>query len=240
MVNVVKEAQEDNKAVLIDARPHAKFKQETIPGAISIVDVQMKELKGRFPSDKSTPIITFCQGYDCKKSHNLAAYLKELGYTNVSNYSAGVPDWKKAKLKTTKAVCDTNATKPKTGLTNPTFGSLRKGLDVGSVDGEWFKENYATLKDVKIIDVRTKDEVQKGMLKGATNISIEENSAEDFVKALPDDYIAFYCGSGARAMEAYQKASKAGKKALYLDAAVKCENDACTIAPNEPLEPSDW
>jgi len=96
---VVKNAFDGNTALLIDARPYAKFLAESIPGAISVNDTDISTLMGRFPNDKSTSIITFCQGYDCKKSHAVAQKLVSMGYTKVANYSAGLPAWKKAGLK---------------------------------------------------------------------------------------------------------------------------------------------
>ena len=63
---IAKNAIEENSALLIDARPHAKFLTESIIGAISIPDTKIDELSGRFPIDKNASIITFCQGYECK------------------------------------------------------------------------------------------------------------------------------------------------------------------------------
>lgn len=80
-----------NSAFLIDARPYAKYLGATIPGAMAIPDTKMSALEGRFPADKNVPIITFCGGYECTKSHIVANRLLELGYKNVSVYAGGVP-----------------------------------------------------------------------------------------------------------------------------------------------------
>ena len=240
---VVKNAFDSNAAFLIDARPYAKFLAESIPGAISVNDTDMPTLAGRFPADKNTPIITFCQGYDCKKSHAVAQKLISLGYTKVSNYSAGLPAWKEAGLKTTKGGDEkVSSGEAVTKLSKPFMGPIKKGLDLGSVDATWFLQNYKKLPDgVKIVDVRRSDERAAGFVPGSLHISIEENDAKTFLSKLPDTYVIFHCSAGGRALEAQSKAMKAGfAKGVYIDAVVKCKGSDCSFTPNEPLDPTDW
>ncbi|MBE3022143.1 rhodanese-like domain-containing protein [Campylobacter sp. 7477a] len=238
----VKNAFDANSAFMIDARPYAKFLAESIPGAISITDTELDKLSGRFPSAKDTQIITFCQGYDCKKSHIVAQKLVSLGYTKVANYSAGVPAWKEAGLKTTKGGSEAAASGAVTKLSTPFMGPIKKGLDMGSVDGEWFLANYKKLPaGVTIVDVRRSDERATGFVPGSLHISIEENDEKTFLSKLPDTYVIFHCAAGGRALEAQSKAKKGGfTKGVYIDAAVKCKGSECTFTPNEPLDPSDW
>ncbi|MBE3605401.1 rhodanese-like domain-containing protein [Campylobacter sp. RM13119] len=238
----VKNAFDANSAFMIDARPYAKFLAESIPGAISITDTELDKLSGRFPSAKDTQIITFCQGYDCKKSHIVAQKLVSLGYTKVANYSAGVPAWKEAGLKTTKGGSEAAASGAVTKLSTPFMGPIKKGLDIGSVDGEWFLANYKKLPaGVTIVDVRRSDERATGFVPGSLHISIEENDEKTFLSKLPDTYVIFHCAAGGRALEAQSKAKKGGfTKGVYIDAAVKCKGSECTFTPNEPLDPSDW
>jgi rhodanese-related sulfurtransferase len=238
--SVVKAAFDKNDALLIDARPYPKFIGETIPGAIAIPDTELDKLKGRLPVDKSTKIITFCAGYECHKSHAVAQELIKMGYTDVSNYSAGLPGWKKAGYKTTKGG-DVNLGGVE--LSKPFMGPVKKGLDIGSVDGDWFNEVYKNLpKGVTIVDVRRADEREAGFLPNSVHASIEENSTEEFLAKLPKEgYIIFHCAAGGRAMEAQAKAKEGGfDNAVYLDAGVKCKGSECTFTINEPLDPSDW
>lgn len=243
--SIVKAAQKNNSALLIDARPYKKFLAETIPGSIAIPDTELAKLEGRFPTDKNTPLIAFCGGYECAKSHKVAKRLLKLGYKNVSVYAAGVPGWKKAGLKTTKGGKSAKKV-AKSTKTSPFLGPIRKGGDEGSVDGEWFLSNYQNLpKNVTIIDVRGKDERKAGFIKGSKHVSIEENKPKVFISKLPTTgYIIFHCAAGGRAMEAYE-AIKDGKfeglkRAVYLDANIKCKGNKCEIKPNEPLDPVDW
>ena len=238
--SVVKAAMDKNSAFIVDTRPYVKFMGETIPGAVAIPDTEYEELKGRFPEDKYSPIISYCGGWECAKSHFVARKLKERGYTNVSNYSAGMPEWKNSGNKTTKGG---DAVVGGVKLTNPFMGPLKKGLDEGSVDGDWFNENYKNLpEDVVVVDVRRADERAAGHLPNTVHVSVEENSTDEFLAKLPKDkYIIFHCGAGGRAMESQGKAKDGGfDKALFLDANVKCEGSECKFDINEPLDPSDW
>jgi len=52
------------KMVIVDSRPkRPKYDKEHIPGAISIPDRKFDELKGKLPTDKSIPLVFYCQGY---------------------------------------------------------------------------------------------------------------------------------------------------------------------------------
>ncbi len=61
----VKKKIDDNAGVVIvDSRPkRPKYDKGHVPGAISIPDRKFDELKGNLPTDKSTPLIFYCQGY---------------------------------------------------------------------------------------------------------------------------------------------------------------------------------
>ncbi|MCR4942015.1 MAG: rhodanese-like domain-containing protein [Campylobacter sp.] len=240
--NVVKNAIENNSAMLIDARPNTQYKNESIASAINVPDTQVDELVGRFPSDKNTRIIVFSQGNDCKKAHVVAQKLVSLAYKKVMIYADGLPAWKANGLKTTRSSCDCDSKNEPKAPKNPFLGPIKKGLDEGTVDPQWFLQNYKNLpKDVSIVDVRKSSERGGGYLPFALNVSVEENDVESFAKKLPKGYVIFHCTAGSRALEAYQKAKKAGlKNTVYLDAAAKCVKDECEFTPNEALDPVDW
>jgi rhodanese-related sulfurtransferase len=235
---VVDSAVAKNAAVIIDARPYKKFLGETIPGAISIPDTDLPALAGRYPADKTTPIITFCGGYACHKSHVVAKDLVAKGYTNVKVYAAGMPEWKKAGNATTGG----GAKKPAAAAPKAAAGmvnGVKLGADEGTVDGEWFKANYKTLANVQIVDVRSPSEHKVGAMAGAINIEAGKLSAKDFVAKLPKDkVVVFHCASGGRAMEALEKAKEGGadmSKTYYFDANLNCTGSECKIEVNEPL-----
>jgi hydroxyacylglutathione hydrolase len=240
---VVQAAFKNNSALLMDARPNAKFLAESIPGALYMNDEELDKLAGRFPADKNTPIITFCAGYECHKSHVVANKLLELGYKKVSVYAAGLPGWKEANLQTTAGVKKAEPVVATTPKKNVVVDGVKAGVDEGTVDGVWFAalitDNKVPAK-IAIIDVRSAEEFSFGHIKGAMNIEAGKLSAADLAAKLPKGKVSIMnCGSGARAMEAYMKLKEANKdvsKVMYFDANIKCDaNNKCEIKVNEPL-----
>lgn len=239
---VIKAAQANNSAVLIDARPYAKYLQETIPGAISIPDTQVDELKGRFPVNHMEKVITFCGGYKCVKSHIVAKKLISMGYSNVKVFAGGVPEWKKAGLATTKSASKVSA-EPKAKKLMFSKNGAKLGSDEGSVDGEWL---YSLIKEdkvpsfIQIVDVTSADEYKSGHIKGAINITAEKYSAKDLVAKFPKGKtIVFNCTAGGRSMDAWTKLKEAGmdiSEIFYFDANIDCKGNDCKIEVNEPLE----
>ncbi len=239
---VAKAAFEKHGALFMDARPSGKFMAETIPGALYMNDEELDKLSGRFPADKNTPIITFCAGYECHKSHVVANRLYELGYKKVSVYAGGLPAWKEEKLPTTAGAKKAEPAAP-AAKKEVMVDGVKAGVDEGTVDGEWLKALILADKvpaNVAIVDVRGAAEFAGGHLKGAINIEAGKMSAAELAGKLPKDKVAiFVCGSGARGMEAVIKL-KEGKqdvsKAMYFDANVKCDaKNVCEIKVNEPL-----
>jgi hydroxyacylglutathione hydrolase len=240
---VVQAAFKNNSALLMDARPSAKFLAESIPGALYMNDEELDKLAGRFPTDKNTPIITFCAGYECHKSHVVATKLLELGYKKVSVYAAGLPAWKEEKLPTTAGGKKAETVAAATPKKDVFVDGVKAGVDEGTVDGEWYKALITSNKvpaNVVVVDIRNAPEFAAGHLKGAINIEAGKLSAADLAAKLPKGKVViFTCGTGARAMEAYIKLKDAKldvSKVMYFDANIKCDaNNKCEIKVNEPL-----
>jgi len=240
---VVKSAQKKNNAVLIDARPYKKYLQATIPGAISIPDSSMEKLLGKFPVDKNIKIITFCGGYNCGKSHKVARKLVSLGYKNVLVYAGGVPQWKKEGLDTTRSATK-KSVKPTIKKTTNTTNGVKMGSDEGTVDGEWFKKlilSDTVPSNIQIIDVTPPEDYKAAHIPNAINMYSENDSAKELQSKLSKTKISvFYCASGARALEAWQKLKDEKldvSKVFYFDANIVCDkSNKCTIEVNEPLE----
>ena len=80
---------------LIDSRPAARrYDIGHIPTAINLPDTQFEKLAPTLlPADKATPLIFYCQGFECDLSHKSAFKAEAMGYTNVRVYPAGQPEW---------------------------------------------------------------------------------------------------------------------------------------------------
>ncbi|WP_263832467.1 rhodanese-like domain-containing protein [Sulfurospirillum oryzae] len=232
----------NNSAVFMDARPYAKYMAGTIPGALYMSDEEVDKLKGRLPADKATPIVSFCEGYSCAKSHNLAKKLQEFGYQKISVYAGGYPEWKEAGQLTTAGGAKKVevATTPKKDVF---VEGVKLGEDEGSVDGEWYKALIVSDKipaNVAVVDVRTAGEFANGHIKGAINIEAGKLNAKDLAAKLPKGKVViFNCSAGGRSMEAFMKLKDAKidvSKILYFDANIKCDKSGkCDIKVNEPL-----
>jgi len=84
------------KALLIDARPNAKYKKGTIPSSINIPDTKFDAFYPQIANvDKNKEVIVFCGGWKCGKSPKVAGMLQKKGFKNVKLYQAGEPQWKK-------------------------------------------------------------------------------------------------------------------------------------------------
>ncbi|CCK79926.1 MULTISPECIES: rhodanese-like domain-containing protein [Desulfobacula] len=176
----------ENKTVIIDARPQeTKFVKGHIPTAINIPFSKFDALKGKLPRDPNTPIIFYCGGLKCRLSHKSAVKAIEMGYTNVSVFAKGYPEWKKTY-----------------GASNETV-QVKAGEIEGSIDIERFKSIIAkNPESIMLIDVRDADEFAKGSFKTAVNIPVE--NLESKIKNFPDDKpIVFVCSTGARSGEAF-------------------------------------
>lgn len=247
-LTVVKSVQAKNSAVIIDARPYKMFLKETIPGSLSIPDTKIDELKGKFPIDKMQKIITFCGGYKCAKSHNVANKLISLGYKDVSVFAAGIPAWKEAGLATTKSASKVEVDTNIDTLEKPIMSKngAKLGADEGSIDGEWlnaFIQKGSVPSFIQIVDVTDPDEFKKGHIKGAINIQAEKLSAKDLHEKLitlaKGKTVIFNCTAGGRSIEAWSKINDAKidvSEIFYFDANIDCKGNDCKIEVNESIE----
>ena len=125
-------------------------------------------------------------------------------------FAAGYPAWKKL------------------AGTQSSAASVKAGKEEGTIDIETFKKILADEPDtIQLIDVRDKDEYQKGHFKTAVNTPTDD--LEKNVKALNDSKpIVFVCNTGAKSGEAFymlQDLRPELKKVYYLDAEVKYKKD---------------
>lgn len=224
----------------LDARPERVYEKGTIPGAVNIPDTKFirspEQYLDLLPSDKNTPIVTFCGGYICVKSHIVANQLIKMGYKNVFVYAAGVPEWKekglplgkpgeKAEIKTEKSVPVKAAV-------------IKPGKEEGTVDVEFFKTLIDERPDdILIVDVRSEREFNSGHIKGAININVDDiyKDCSLVSSKLPKDkYIIFMCSTGGRAGEMYFGLKEDCNyphmdKLFFLDANVDFSSGKCVI-----------
>lgn len=91
---------EQKRAVFIDARPKDQYDEGHIQKAISL---PWQEVDSYFMAvatqlDDQVKIITYCDGESCELSHELALFLKEMGFNNVKVLVNGWSSWQEAGL----------------------------------------------------------------------------------------------------------------------------------------------
>lgn len=137
-------------------------------------------------------------------------------------YAAGYPAWKKAVGAAPKAASM----------------AVKAGGEEGTIDIATFEkimqENPGS---IMLIDVRDKDEFDKGSLKTAVNIPVD--NLEDKIPSLPKGKpIVFICGTGARSGESYymvQDVRPELKNVYYLDGELTVKKDGSfKIKPPAP------
>lgn len=85
--------------VIIDARKQQEYNKGHIEGAISILDTYMTEedLEKNVPS-RTHPVVFYCNGTRCMRSHNAIIKARQWGYTNLYWFRGGWKEWQGAKL----------------------------------------------------------------------------------------------------------------------------------------------
>ena len=210
---------------LVDSRPkRKKYDKGHIPTAISIPDMQFDELKDQLPEDKSKLVVFYCGGLHCKLSHKSAAKAIAMGYTNVKVFAEGYPAWMAYAGQAT--------------TTTTAAATIKAGGEEGSIDHGEFKRLVSDSPNaIYLVDVRDADEYQKGSLKTAVNIPIDD--LEEKIKTLPADKpVVFICGTGARSGEAFymvQDVRPELKNVFYVDGEMTINKDGSFTLKKQPM-----
>ncbi len=91
----LKRAISEKKVTLVDVNGTDSFRAGHIPGAIDFI-AREQEFPKLLPKDKSALIVAYCSNEDCGSYREAADLARQLGYTNVKHFSAGIIGWKKA------------------------------------------------------------------------------------------------------------------------------------------------
>lgn len=93
------------KVSVFDARKKGEYVEQHVPGATNVPykeksakSVDFDETKdkwdmSKYPSDKDTPIVVYCNGPKCWKSYKSVKRLVRNGYKNVYWLREGFPGW---------------------------------------------------------------------------------------------------------------------------------------------------
>lgn len=242
--------QENNDALFLDARGIKLYKKGTVMGAMHMDVKQFDKLKKYLPANKATPLVSFCNGPKCHLSGKLAKMLQAEGYTNISIYPGGGPEYtEKKKAMGLKKECkakSSGAYKPSIPATTVNGVSIYllpedgEPNEDGVIDQFWFADqikNDSLPKGVTIVDVRKAERYNASHIKGAINVPFEDDKID--TSKLPEDgIIVFYCNTGMKSTDARGTLDDdLVERVFVFDATYKCDdsNKNCKIVPNEPL-----
>jgi rhodanese-related sulfurtransferase len=174
--------------VLIDVRSADERSQGYIAASEHIWIDEFVNRLDELPSDRSTPIVVFCQsGY---RGGMAAVMLNLLGYTNVRNLAGGVNSWMVAGLPLDGVPLAIDVAMENVLATLPESYNGITAIELA--------DELGTRADLLLVDVRTADEYAEGFISGAINLPLNELTQHlDFLPNL-DAEIVVYCGSGHR------------------------------------------
>lgn len=86
----------DGGPILIEALPERQYEQGHLPGARHLPHDEVRERAGEVVPEKDKAIIVYCASETCRNSHQAAAALEMLGYSDVAVYPGGKQDWEAA------------------------------------------------------------------------------------------------------------------------------------------------
>lgn len=196
----------ETPVVLIDIRDAKSAQAGHIAGAISIPGDQLASWKEKFPKSKGAPVIIYGDDTSAAQAH--FDTIRGWGYKNATVLKGGMNGWQKAGLPVA------------TGTTATEIVYVPKPK-AGSVPMEMFAKAVDTKADnVVILDVRTDDETEEGMIAGAIAIPSEE--VTERIDELPKGKkVYIHCSTGIRAEMAYVALKEKGVDAAFLDANIK-------------------
>ena len=189
--------------VLVDSRGKVEFGEGHIKGAILIPPAKTAELLPGKAKNKAGLVVFYCNGPTCARSRKAAKMALGIGYTNVAEYTEGLPGWQAAGH-------------PVEGTPLPPF-TLPAGTSP--------KAAAAELASLNVVDLREADEFQVFRIKGAKSFPLDE--LERLLPTLPAGPLFLVDHSGQRVKMAGRLLAKLGRKDLrWLEGGMIAWSDA--------------
>lgn len=239
-----KELYNTKSALFIDARGGKLYKRGTILGSLNLPTNDFAKLKTFLPINKKATLVSFCNGFKCEKSDELAVLLQKEGYENVLVYKGGYPEWKDKKMPQMGLLKDKDETtkvsaEPKGKMHTLKGAKVYLGADEGMIDQYWFAS--VVLNDlpanIQLVDIRKPSDFKEGHLPNAINVPWDSKNEKLDTSLFPKDKLAvLYCNTGMQSAESAISTGKMlGKSVLYFDAMVECKGTTCKVEANEDL-----
>ena len=208
--------------VILDVRDKAQSGQEHIQGAVALPTAELQAMTQQFidaqqvaqlpgVSDQRAPVIVYAESHTSPAA--LLAYkeLRTWGYGKTTVLAGGFGAWQSERLPTAGGAAATQIV-------------YEKMLAPGAITPEEFLALQQSGEGVLLIDVRSEQEAEAGIISGARHIPLE--SLEDMAPELPKDKeLLVYCANGVRAEMAHETLNNLGLKNRFLNETVTITKD---------------
>ncbi len=206
--------------IFVDIRSGDEIEAGFIPGAVSIPDDIITYTNYRFPQYKKALIVIYGKDGNDERVFRSAKVVKTWGYKNVYMLEGGIEMYKKKGRRLVKEGIKEEIT-------------YIKRYREYEVARSKFMELLEELPgNVVILDVREREEAEKGRFRNSVNIPLDELQYR--IDELDrSKYIVTHCTSGVRATIGYYILKKAGINAGCLNASVGFDDSGVsTISDN--------
>lgn len=189
--------------MVFDARNPEEYQEVHIKGALNLPEPKFAEFAHLLPTDKSSPMVFYCNGVKCGKSKKAAAKAIAMGYAKVLVYGEGMPVWEEK------------------GLPIYAGPDYEKKIETSKLSpAELITLLKQTDTAYTLVDVRDPEEFAAGHIPTAINIPVAGFAARSGTLDKKKQIIV-YCNSGGRSYNAYRKLQKLGydniRQAIFAD-----------------------
>lgn len=191
----------DVPLVILDVRPKGDAEKGFIRGAVAVSPEKVKEAVKPLQKDLKPPLVVY-DASGGEAGEKVARELIRDGYPNTKLLLGGYQGWTAAKYPAATGPLATTASyvpKPRPGEIS--IDAFQKFLD-------------AVPADTVVIDVRNRDELEDGVIKGSLNIPAEDMEKR-FAELPRDKKIVAYCNTGTRAEMAYHTLKGKGIASVF-------------------------
>lgn len=207
----------DVPVVILDVRPQGDAEKGFIKGAVTVSPEKVKEAVKSLGKDLKPPIVVY-DASGGEAGEKVARELIATGFPNTKLLLGGYQGWTAAKLPAATGHLGTTASyvpKPRPGEIS--IEAFQKFLD-------------AIPADTVLIDVRDRDELEDGIIKGSLNIPADEVEKR-FAELPKDRKIVAYCNTGTRAEMTYHTLKGKGvANVFFLNANVDFEEGKAEVS----------
>jgi rhodanese-related sulfurtransferase len=229
----------NNNGLFINTDTKHSYLQTSILFSININLENYHKMKKLLPR-YDTPLILFCN-QNCSSIKEVSNYLYLDGYKEIYFFPF-YKEWVRNNLPIIgkKKKCLDTPYIPKAKPTKINGVTIYKGIDKYMIDQFWLADKIQTNtlnKNIQLVDIRNKNEYDKGHIKKAINtVWDSRNKSLDYKQFDKNKITILYCNTGMQSADAITSIPKKLRNNIfYFDANIECIEDSCTIHANENL-----